>query len=106
MGGLIHQKRELQPIFTELRTIKDFAPALRGSRQPSEYLSKSINMNTNTETAMLSISDPPSPHFTLCLALMEFRVPALVTQKVHFSECHYYGVVIAAIVLVAVQEMP
>ena len=47
-------KRELQPIFTELRLFKDFAAALRGSPQPSQYLSNSTKITTNTETAMLS----------------------------------------------------
>ena len=38
VGGLIHKKCDLHPIFTEFRPIKDSAPALRGLRQPSHYL--------------------------------------------------------------------
>ena len=46
---------ELQPIFTELRLFKDSAAALRGSPQPSQYLSDSKKISTNTETEMLSL---------------------------------------------------
>ena len=46
---------ELQPIFTELRLFKDSAAALRGSPQPSQYLSDSKKISTNTETEMLSM---------------------------------------------------
>ena len=49
------KKRELQPVFTELRPIKDSAAALRGSPQPSQYLSDSKKISTNTEMAMLSM---------------------------------------------------
>ena len=48
---------ELQPIFTELRLFKDFTPALEGLPQPSQCLSKSAKITTNTKTAMLSIFD-------------------------------------------------
>ena len=48
---------ELQPIFTELRLFKDSASALRGSPQPSQCLSSTTKMKTNTETAMLSNFD-------------------------------------------------
>ena len=44
----------IQALFTELRPIKDLAAALRGSPQPSQYLSNPIKMKTNTEAAMLS----------------------------------------------------
>ena len=49
MGGLIHQKRELQPIFTELGLFKDSASTPARLLQPSQYLSKSTKINTNTE---------------------------------------------------------